>query len=119
MFLNDVEAPLADAAWRLAAGDVVEVVDGSTRQCQGVHGEEEHRQTSHSLRRRVADRSQQAARLLSVPLERKTDADSVYDHIEGHLRSHGKRRPLVVHRIDLDTSGLVVFAQDQRWRSSG
>jgi 23S rRNA pseudouridine1911/1915/1917 synthase len=36
---------------------------------------------------------------------------SAYDHIEDHLRSSGKRRPLVVHRIDLDTSGLVIFAK--------
>ncbi len=50
--------------------------------------------------------------LLSVPLERKAGADSVYDLLECHLRSHGKRRPLVVHRIDRDTSGLVVFAKD-------
>jgi 23S rRNA pseudouridine1911/1915/1917 synthase len=52
--------------------------------------------------------------LLSVPLERKADADSVYDTIERYLRPHGKRRPLVVHRIDRDTSGLVVFAKDAR-----
>jgi 23S rRNA pseudouridine1911/1915/1917 synthase len=31
-----------------------------------------------------------------------------------HLRPHGKRRPLVVHRIDRDTSGLVVFAKTVR-----
>jgi 23S rRNA pseudouridine1911/1915/1917 synthase len=52
--------------------------------------------------------------LLSVPLERKADADSAYDTVERHLRPHGKRRPLIVHRIDRDTSGLVVFAKDAR-----
>jgi 23S rRNA pseudouridine1911/1915/1917 synthase len=54
------------------------------------------------------------AGLLAVPLERKRDAPSVYEHIETHLRPHGKRRPLVVHRIDRDTSGLVVFAKTLR-----
>jgi 23S rRNA pseudouridine1911/1915/1917 synthase len=54
------------------------------------------------------------AGVLSVPLERKTDADSVFDYLEDHLRSRGKRRPFVVHRIDRDTSGLVVFAKDTR-----
>lgn len=49
--------------------------------------------------------------LLSVPLERNAGVPSVYDQVEAHLRSHGKRRPLVVHRIDQDTSGLVVFAK--------
>ncbi len=52
------------------------------------------------------------AGLLAVPLERKSDASSVYEQIRDHFRSRGKRRPLVVHRIDRDTSGLVVFAKD-------
>jgi 23S rRNA pseudouridine1911/1915/1917 synthase len=47
-----------------------------------------------------------------VPLERKSDAPSVFDLVERHLRPAGKRRPLVVHRIDQDTSGLVVFAKN-------
>jgi 23S rRNA pseudouridine1911/1915/1917 synthase len=54
------------------------------------------------------------AGLLSVPLERQSDAGSVYDHLETYMRSHGKRKPLVVHRIDRDTSGLVVFAKTRR-----
>lgn len=51
------------------------------------------------------------AGLLAVPLERRAGALSVFDQIEEHLRSHGKRKPLVVHRIDRDTSGLVIFAK--------
>lgn len=54
------------------------------------------------------------AGLLAVPLERKGEESSIYDQIEDHLRSHGKRKPLVVHRIDRDTSGVVVFAKDGR-----
>jgi 23S rRNA pseudouridine1911/1915/1917 synthase len=53
------------------------------------------------------------AGLLSVPLPRREAAPSVYDFIEQHLRGRGKRRPLIVHRIDRDTSGLVVFAKDE------
>ena len=52
------------------------------------------------------------AGLLAVPLERRAEADSVLDHVENHFRPRGKRRPLVVHRIDRDTSGLVVFAKE-------
>lgn len=52
------------------------------------------------------------AGVLTVPLERKRDVPSVFDWIDTYLRSSGKRRPLVVHRIDQDTSGLVVFAKD-------
>src|SRR5262249_32756863 len=51
------------------------------------------------------------AGLLAVPLERKENADSVVDQLVTHLRPQGKRKPLVVHRIDRDTSGLVVFAK--------
>lgn len=50
--------------------------------------------------------------LLSVPLERNPGVPSVYGLIEDRFRSHGRRRPLVVHRIDQDTSGLVLFAKD-------
>jgi 23S rRNA pseudouridine1911/1915/1917 synthase len=50
------------------------------------------------------------AGLLTVPLPRRPDADSVEAQLRVHLRSKGKHRPLVVHRIDRDTSGLVVFA---------
>jgi len=48
--------------------------------------------------------------LLAVPLARRSDAPSVQGELVAHLRSRGRRRPLVVHRIDRDTSGLVVFA---------
>jgi len=51
--------------------------------------------------------------LLVVPLERRSAAPSVLELIADRLRSH-KRRPYVVHRIDRDTSGLVVFAKDAR-----
>lgn len=50
------------------------------------------------------------AGLLAVPLERRSAAPSVQDQLASYLRSRGKRKPLVVHRIDRDTSGLVVFA---------
>jgi 23S rRNA pseudouridine1911/1915/1917 synthase len=50
--------------------------------------------------------------VLSIPLERNPGLPSVFDQIEARFRSHGKRRPLVVHRIDQDTSGLVLFAKN-------
>jgi hypothetical protein len=54
-----------------------------------------------------------------TPLERKADAPSVYQQIEDRFRSHGKRRPLVVHRIDQDTSGLVPFRKEWAGASAG
>jgi len=56
--------------------------------------------------------------LLAVPLNERRAAPSAFDHVEDHLRSQGKRRPLVVHRIDRDTSGLVVFAKTARGQSA-
>jgi 23S rRNA pseudouridine1911/1915/1917 synthase len=53
------------------------------------------------------------AELLSVPLPRRRAEPSVYDQLDRYLRPQ-RRRPFVVHRIDRDTSGLVVFAKDPR-----
>lgn len=112
VFLNDAEAGPREGSRRLAAGDRVRVWadrPGSAK--------------------KKALRSARAGELnivyedealivvnkppgiLSVRLERQEDAASVEDELVGYLRSKGKRRPLVVHRIDRDTSGLVVFAK--------
>ena len=53
------------------------------------------------------------AGLLAVPLPGRVHESSAYDDIKSHLLG-AKRRPLVVHRIDRNTSGLVVFAKDIR-----
>jgi 23S rRNA pseudouridine1911/1915/1917 synthase len=53
------------------------------------------------------------AGVLTVPLARRRDAASVYEQVKQYLRPR-RRRPFVVHRIDRDTSGLVVFAKDPR-----
>ena len=58
------------------------------------------------------------AGLLTVPLERKGPVPSVYSRIAEQLRSHGKRRPFVVHRIDQDSSGVVIFAKDSDARDA-
>jgi 23S rRNA pseudouridine1911/1915/1917 synthase len=52
------------------------------------------------------------AGLLSVPLERNPGVPSVLELLVERFRSHGKKRPFVVHRIDQDSSGLVIFARD-------
>jgi 23S rRNA pseudouridine1911/1915/1917 synthase len=116
VYVNGAEAGISDAGRRLAAGDVVGVwLD---------------RPGSARTRPRPTDRGplhvvyedddlmvvNKPAGLLSVPLERKGPVPSVYDLIVERFRSHGKRRPSIVHRIDQDTSGLVVFAKDARAR---
>jgi len=51
------------------------------------------------------------AGVLPVPLERREGARSVFEDLDTYLRARSGQRPLVVHRIDRDTSGLVVFAK--------
>jgi 23S rRNA pseudouridine1911/1915/1917 synthase len=112
VFLNDIEATPADAARKLAAGDALRFWDdrpGSSR-----------RQAVRSARQGELEIVYEddllivvnkPPGLLAVPLPQKEGAGSVQDALVVHLRSKGKRRPLVVHRIDRDTSGLVVFAK--------
>jgi 23S rRNA pseudouridine1911/1915/1917 synthase len=111
VYVNGEEAAITDAARRLGAGDVVRLwMDrpGSARR---------RPRTGPSGALDVVFEDDELivvnkpAGILSVPLERKADSPSVYELIEDRFRSHGKRRPLVVHRIDQDTSGLVVFAK--------
>ena len=111
VYVNTIEVGLAAAGRRLAAGDVVRVWmdrpgSAKARPRSGRVGDLDIVFEDDDLL--VVNKP---AGLLSVPLERKTDVPSVYEQIEDRFRSHGKRRPCVVHRIDQDTSGLVVFAK--------
>ena len=58
------------------------------------------------------------AGLLTVPLDGDSDAPSVMALLWDRFRSHRTREPLVVHRIDKDTSGLVVFALHEEARAA-
>jgi len=114
VFLNDVEVSLDEAGNRIAEGDVARVwMDrpGSAK--------------PRLRARRIGELDivyeddvllviNKPAGLLSVPLERKRDEPSVVDQLEHHFRSHQQRRVFIVHRIDRDTSGLVVFAKDSK-----
>lgn len=111
VFLNGAEARLAEAATRLAEGDVIRLwVDrpGSSKR-RTKAGE------SRDLPVVYEDSAllvlNKPAGLLAVPLERRGDARSVYDELKRDPATRGRARPFVVHRIDRDTSGLVVFAK--------
>jgi 23S rRNA pseudouridine1911/1915/1917 synthase len=58
------------------------------------------------------------AGLLTVPLDGDSDAPSVMAALWDRFRSFRTREPLVVHRIDKDTSGLVVFALHEAARAA-
>jgi 23S rRNA pseudouridine1911/1915/1917 synthase len=112
VFVNGTEVGRGGDGKRLASGDVVRVwIDrpGSAKRRPGPFRGKELDILYEDSRIIVLNKP---AGLLTVPLERKRDEPSVYEQIETHLRSHGKRRPFVVHRIDRDTSGVVLFAKD-------
>ena len=112
VFVNDREATLSDAATRLATGDRVRV----WMDRPGSAKPQARTTRIGNLEILFEDEAlvvvNKPPGLLSVPLERKSAADSVYSLIQDHFRPRGKRRPFVVHRIDRDTSGLVLFAKD-------
>ena len=117
VFLNGDEAAPAQGAMRLNAGDIVRVwMDrpGSAKRPAAAAGPIRGAKNLEILYEDdvlvVIDKP---AGLLAVPLERQEDAPSVYELLSQHLRPR-KRRPFVVHRIDRDTSGLVVFTKDPR-----
>lgn len=111
VFVNESEAAASDAGARLAPGDRVCVwVDrpGSARRRPGAI-------RNHNLRILFEDDDlmvlDKPAGLLSVPLDVPGAAVSLFEQVKDYLRPSGRKRPLVVHRIDRDTSGLVVFAK--------
>lgn len=114
VFINDVEAGNAEAGARLAKGDVVRVWEdrpGSAKRRPSPV-------TSGDLRILYEDQYlivlDKPAGLLAVPLEKRGEETSIFDQVAHHLRSHGRRSVFVVHRIDRDTSGVVLFAKDPR-----
>jgi 23S rRNA pseudouridine1911/1915/1917 synthase len=115
VFVNDREMTLADAAVRVAAGDVVRLWadrPGSARRRSTLGA-------IHDLPVVYEDEAlivlNKPAGLLAVPLplQRRHDAPSVFDDLKIYLSQRGRRRPFVVHRIDRDTSGLVLFAKSE------
>jgi 23S rRNA pseudouridine1911/1915/1917 synthase len=115
VFVNDREATLGDAGARLAAGDEV-------RLWMDRPGSAKRRTTpgdDRDLRVVYEDEAlivlNKPAGLLAVPLpkERRHDAPSVFEDLKIYLWQRGRRRPFVVHRIDRDTSGLVLFAKSE------
>ena len=118
VFVNDVEASVKDAAVSLTAGDAVRLwLDrpGS--------GKRRSSFTAGGLQILYEDETllvvNKPAGLLTVPLGRGPStalgagksSSSVYQLIAEHFGSRRRTTPFVVHRIDRDTSGIVVFAK--------
>ena len=113
VFVNGTEVDAAAAAGRLVAGDRVRVwMDrpGSAKAAVRSAVNDALQIVYEDADLFVANKP---PGLLTVPLPRRQDEPSLADLVELHFRSRGKRRPFIVHRIDRDTSGLVVFAKSQ------
>jgi 23S rRNA pseudouridine1911/1915/1917 synthase len=115
VFLNGDEATPDEGARRLTEGDRVRL--WMDRPGSAKRRVTTNRTIANDIRIVYEDDAivvvDKPAGLLVVPLERKRGSPSVYDILEEHMRST-RRRPLVVHRIDRDTSGLVVFTKNAR-----
>ena len=115
VFLNEREVTLADAATRLAAGDVVRLWTdrpGTAKRPQTL-GDDRNLQVVYEDDTLIV--LNKPAGLLAVPLppQRRFDAPSVFEDLKVYFHRRGRRRPFVVHRIDRDTSGLVLFAKSE------
>lgn len=129
VFLNGIEASRADAGRLLAAGDVVELwVDRpgtATARARGLAAARDKLRIvieDHAVL--VADkppgllveplpqpRAPAARRSSSSAAPARPACEiTMLDLVADHLRRFSARSPRIVHRIDRDTSGLVVFA---------
>jgi 23S rRNA pseudouridine1911/1915/1917 synthase len=113
VFVNDAEVLVKDAATRMTPGDVVRLwIDrpGSTKRRSGFD--------AGGLHILYEDESllvvNKPAGLLAVPLGRRKESASAYSLMADHLGPRGRRKPFIVHRIDRDTSGIVVFAKSAK-----
>lgn len=110
VFVNGVEAAGAEGARLVRVGDVVRLwMDRPGSAARGPRPP-----VRHGLEIVHEDNDlvivNKPAGLLTVPLDGESHAASVLALLHDRFRSHRMREPLVVHRIDRDTSGLVVFA---------
>jgi 23S rRNA pseudouridine1911/1915/1917 synthase len=117
VFVNGEAVATADGGRKLEAGDRV----GLWMDRPG---------TSHPRRREIAAARQalrvvledadllvadKPAGMLVEPLPGKGSGEvTLIDVVADHLRSRGRIRPHIVHRIDRDTSGLVLFALNRK-----
>jgi 23S rRNA pseudouridine1911/1915/1917 synthase len=118
VFLNGSEASIKDAGSPLASGDTVRLWShrpGSAR--LRTYGASAGRAGPRGsvLQILYEDESllviNKPAGLLAVPLGRGKPSRSAFSLLADHLGPRRRSKPFVVHRIDRDTSGIVVFAK--------
>jgi len=115
VFVNDREVSLADAGARLAAGDLVRLwIDRpGTAKRSVTLGDDRDMPIVYEDELLIVLNKPAGLLAVPLPLARRHDAPSVFENLKLYLRKRGRRRPFVVHRIDRDTSGLVLFAKSE------
>jgi 23S rRNA pseudouridine1911/1915/1917 synthase len=110
VLVNGEVQTLEDAARELQAGDVVRVwmEPPSDQYFIGHERPVDYLDIIHEDRHLLA--LNKPAGLLSTPHPYSIEEDSLFELVEEYLNTK-KRQPLVVHRIDRGTTGLVLFAK--------
>ncbi|QQS47019.1 MAG: RluA family pseudouridine synthase [Acidobacteriota bacterium] len=111
VFLDQTELSSSDAARKMSAGETIRLWMDRPGSARRRYTE----RRSSGLHIIFEDPSllivNKPAGLLTVQLASKPDEPSLIDLVKHHLRSQHKKAVFVVHRIDRDTSGLVVIAK--------
>lgn len=114
VFLNDREVVAAESATPLRPGDRVRL----WRDRPGSASRHTRGRSVSGIRIVFEDDSlivvDKPAGVLTVPHPRHRDEPSVFDVLDEDYAARTRSSPLVVHRIDRDTSGLVVLARTPR-----
>lgn len=125
VFVDDVEMAADDGASPVVAGAAVRLwIDRPGSAARGSAP-----RARHGLETLFEDDTlivvNKPAGMLTIPLDdagpgpvAAQDGASVLDLLRQRYRSHGGREPFVVHRIDRDTSGAVLFALNARARGA-
>jgi 23S rRNA pseudouridine1911/1915/1917 synthase len=114
VFVNDREMTMADAAARVKSGDVVRLwMDrpGSAKRRPSPIGDAGDLPIVYEDDAVIVLNKPAGLLAVPLPLQRRNEARSVFEDLKIYLSRRGRRRPFVVHRIDRDTSGLVLFAK--------
>jgi 23S rRNA pseudouridine1911/1915/1917 synthase len=115
IFLNEIEASIADASRQLKEGDKIKLWQDRPGTSKPSAKTSAHRTGLWIV---YEDEDflviNKPAGILVQPLDDDEGGPTLLDQVETYLRPRGKRIPLLVHRIDRDTSGLVVFAKNAK-----